>query len=157
MAIDSVALQTWLIGHATSTVELATPVLAYEPKLKIDYSAAAGKPVAAGWLGPLRVAPGHGGLSSTSARVTWTLRLHLNAFDPDQAAVERTILSAADALLAAYFADLRPAAGIEFDPKGAYGDALTGDPGYLDIDKQMSRVYVITLGVVVSDAWVESE
>lgn len=157
MAIDSVVLQNWLIGHATATAEIATPVLAYEPKSKIDYSAAGGKPVAAGWLGPLRHAPGHGGLDSTSARVTWTLRLHLNAFTPDQASVERTMLTAVDALFRAYFGDLRPATGIEFDPKGIYGEAITGDPGFLDIDKQLSRVYVITLGVVVADLWGEAE
>lgn len=156
MALNSTALQSWLISHAVATVEVATPVLDYEPKSKIDYSTAAGKPVAAGWLGPVRVAPGHGGLNATSARVGWILRLHLNAFATDQGATERVMLDAADALMDAYFGDFEISGqDASFDPKGAYGEAVTLDHGYLDIDKQLSRVCTIALGVVVSNAWVE--
>lgn len=157
MALNSTALQSWLLTHAAGVTEVAATILGYEPRLQIDYATAGGKAVLAGWLGRGTVAEGIGGLRRTAARVGWTLRLHRNAFEQDQAATERLTLDAIDGLTTAYFGDFE-VDGIDafFDPKGQYGDALNWEMGYIDLSKQLNRVATINLGIVVRDAWPET-
>lgn len=156
MALNSTALQSWLLTHAAGVVEVGG-ILGYEPKSKLDYTTAAGGAVLAGWLARGTIAEGIGGLRRTAARVGWSTRLHRNAFEADQAATERLLLDAVDALTAAYFGDFElDSVDAFFDPKGQYGEALTWDVGYVTLDKQVSRVATINVGIVVRDAWTET-
>lgn len=156
MAIDTVTIQGWLLDHA-ATVLGAPAVLAYEPRSRIDYAGIGSPTVAAGWLGRISALPSRGGLASTSARINWSLALYRNAIgDPAaMAATERAALTAVDAIIAAYFANIQIAADAWFDPKGQTGDAVAAEPGYLTIDNQLNRVTVITVGIVVDGAWTE--
>lgn len=155
MALNSTELQSWLLDHAAGVTEVGT-VLGYEPKSRLDYSAAGGGAILAGWLARGTVANGVGGMRKTAARVGWALRLHRNAFEADQAQTERLLLDALDALVAAYFGDFElDTVDAFFDPKGAHGEALTWDLGYLTLEKQLSRVITVSLGIVVRDAWSE--
>lgn len=157
MALDTVALQAWLLAHATTVVG-ASATLGYEPKSRIDY-ATMGSTVFAGWFNGIEATQTRGGLATTSARLEWVARLHRNALGPgvDQAETERLLLAATDGLLAEIFADIEvgPAPAGWFDPKGQTGEPVKAVTGFLEIDKQLNRVSTITVGIVVDDAWGE--
>lgn len=155
MALDTTALQGWVIARAVAATGIAADPLTYEPKGKIDYAAAAGGTVLACWLAGL--SPARAGLAATGARVEWMIRLHRNAFEPDQGESERLILAAADALVESLFADIEDSvSGAWFDPRGQTGEPARLETGWLDIDKQLSRTASLTVAVVVDNAWTEA-
>jgi hypothetical protein len=159
VAIDTVALQDWLINHV-GTIVGTTAVLGHEPKKSIDYKGLNVDTVVAIWLNEIEALQMRGGLASTSARLTWVIRQHRNALGPaaDMTASERQTLATADAILASFFSDIviTAAADAWFDPKGQTGEPVKGVTGFVEIDNQLNRVNTITVAMVVDDAWTEA-
>jgi hypothetical protein len=159
VTIDSAAILSWGTGHIGTALGAAAAVVPFEPKSnqQIDYSL--GATFAAVWLGGLAVAPERSGTANTAARVELFVRLHRNALGDAaaMAATEIALLTAQDAILASLIGDLRLDGSMWLDIKGQTGDAIKAATGYLTLDNKLHRVTTMTVGIVVDDAWPESE
>ncbi len=124
----------------------------HEPK------AAPGNGVSAAiWVQNLRPVAAASGLAATSARLELSVRVYLNMLQEPQDAIDTNIMTAVDALMAAYSSDFDLGGLVRnVDLLGAHGDPLQADAGYLEQDRKLYRVVVITLPLIVSDLWAQA-
>lgn len=98
------------------------------------------------------------GLASTSGAVSLRARCYSNMLQQPYDAIDPNILTAATTLIAAYSADLNlgGAAGTRnIDLLGQTGESLSGQAGYVDIDKRMHRCIDVTVPVIINDLWTQ--
>jgi hypothetical protein len=110
-------------------------------------------------LYPRRIipAPGRSGLASTSAVMTFVMRLfHSSASDP-LGEIDPRIIDATDALLNAYSGDFTLGGLVaEVDLLGQYGESLRSDSGWLPMgDAGEFRIVDITIPLVINDVWTQ--
>ena len=147
------AITDAMISHA-KRLGIFEDVLRYEPK-----SAPPNGMYACVFFDNLRTVGGQSGLNKTSAVVTYTVRIYTNMIQQPEDDIEILLLDAVDTLLEAYNADfdLGETGTVEsIDILGKHGQALEVDAGYIEIDKKHFRVAVITVPIVVNDAWTQS-
>lgn len=109
------------------------------------------------WVDEVRPIPASG-LAATSALVVLAVRLSTPMLAEPQDEIDPTLLSAADALLAAYSGDFTFGGLVRaVDLLGAHGVALRGKAGYLNQDGVILRVFQITLPLIVNDLWAQAE
>lgn len=152
-------IHQWIMDHAAAVVGVSA-VLGYEPKARLDYDALGNGTVIAVWFSGVEAIQARPGLAATAARIEVTARLHRNALGDGTVmqATERAIMTDSDAMMARLFGDIRESAtDVWFDPRGQTGEPLKAPTGYLSLDNQLNRVCTITVGVVVDDAWTETE
>jgi hypothetical protein len=106
------------------------------------------------WVEQIGPARGGSGLASTSTRLGFYVRLYTGMLTEPADAIDPNLMTALDALMAAYSGDFTLAGLVrEVDLLGAYGDPLGARAGYLVESGTEFRVMTITLPVIVNDLW----
>lgn len=109
---------------------------------------------AAIWVQSLRPVATASGLASTSARLELSERVYVGMLAEPQDDIDTRILEAIDTLMAAYSGDFDLGGLVRnVDLLGEHGDPLSADAGYLEQDKKLYRVMVITLPLIINDLW----
>jgi hypothetical protein len=94
------------------------------------------------------------GLASTSGRVAFHIRIETNMLQEPQDDIDGLILTAATTLIGEYSGNFTLGGTVRnVDLLGAHGEPLKAQAGYLDIDKKLYRVMVVTLPIVINDLW----
>lgn len=94
------------------------------------------------------------GLSSTSGRVAFMVRIYTNMLSEPPDFVDPNILKAAIGLMDAYSGDFELGDTVRnVDLLGMTGTSLSAQAGYLSQDGKLYRVMTITLPLIVNDIW----
>lgn len=125
----------------------------YEPK------SAPRSPGLVGALWSSSIAPiRSSGLAATSARVEFNVRVYQTMLKNPQESIDPTVMDAVDQLFTAYSGDFDLGGTVRhIDLLGAYGTPLQAVAGYIDQDNTKFRVMLITLPVIVNDAWSQGD
>ncbi|SEC04663.1 MULTISPECIES: hypothetical protein [Streptomyces] len=109
---------------------------------------------AAVWVEQIGPARGGSGLAATSTRLALCVRLYTPMVQEPEDAIDPNLMTALDALMAAYSADFTLGEIVrEVDLQGIYGDPLSARAGYLTTAGAEYRVMTITLPLIVNDLW----
>lgn len=120
-------------------------------------SASAGGLTADVWLAPIKPLPPQSGLDITSALLTLTVRIYMDAMSPP-ANLEQEIGGAADVLMTAYNAAFTFNGTVSWiDLLGEYSGGLFGDPGWVTVGGVFCRCITITVPCVIDDVWPQSQ
>lgn len=94
------------------------------------------------------------GLSATTARVEFQVRVYQNFISEPQDAIDPVVVGAVDQLINAYSGDFEFGDTIRnVDLLGNYGVGLSAQAGYINMDGKLYRVVDITLPLIVNDVW----
>ena len=147
MALDISSILDGVVSHAMASGQFER-VNQHEPK-----NAPGNGLTCAIWVD--RIAPTTAsGLASTSAVVTFRVRLYSGMLQEPQDAIDPNIVLAVDALMTAYSGDFDLGGNVRnVDLLGLAGIPLSAQAGYLNQDNKMFRVMDITLPVIVNDVW----
>jgi hypothetical protein len=108
----------------------------------------------AAWLQSIRPVARASGLTATSGRVEFRIRLYTNMLAEPQDEIDPDTMRAVDRLMAAYSADFTLDGRVRnVDLLGQHGDPLQAQAGYLNQDGRMLRIVDITLPLIVNDLW----
>lgn len=136
-----------LVSHAMAQAVFDS-VNAHEPK-----SAPGHGLTAALWVEQLGPVP-TSGLASTSALLTYMLRIYTNMLAEPQDAIDPNMIAATDIMIAAYSADLDLGGDARMvDLLGAYSPGLSARAGYIPQDGKLFRCMTITVPIVINDVW----
>jgi hypothetical protein len=120
-------------------------------------SASTGGLTADVWVADIKPLPAQSGLNVTSALLTLTVRIYLNAMPPADNRLEQTITGAADVLLTAYNAAFTFDGTVNWiDLLGEYGTPLSAIGGYVNVGGVFCRCMTITVPCVIDDVWAQS-
>lgn len=147
MTFDPVATQDAIVSHA-KRLGAFERVYAHEPK-----SAPLGGVTAAVWVDHIEPIKSSG-LSATTCRVHYSIRVYTNMTKEPQDGIDRELLAAVAKLMTSYSTDFT--FGDEarhIDLLGAYGPSLSAQAGYLNQDGRLFRVMTITLPVIFDDVF----
>ncbi|MFD8805563.1 hypothetical protein [Streptomyces sp. NPDC059597] len=148
MALDIRTILAAVESHALASGYFEA-VNGHEPK-----SAPGTGLTAAVWVEQIGPARGGSGLASTSARLALFVRLYTPMVQEPEDAIDPDLMTALDALLAAYSGDFELGGLVrEVDLLGTYGDPLGARAGYLTTSGTEYRVMTITLPLIVNDLW----
>jgi hypothetical protein len=150
MALNASALTNAVASHA-STTGLFDAVNGHEPK-----NAPGGHLSCAVWIqsySPVDTS----GLASTSMRLEFNVRIYTSMLQEPVDAIDPEILDAVDLLLADYIGNFTLGGLIrDVDVRGADGNPLKVDAGYLSQDGKVYRVMTITLPLIINDLYAEA-
>lgn len=98
------------------------------------------------------------GLSMTSARVIYLVRIYANMMQDPEDAIDPNLADAAMYLMGQYSRDFELGdEAREIDLLGASGESLHAEAGYLEMDKSTTfRVMTIKVPVIYNDVWEQS-
>lgn len=148
MSLDVSGILAQVASHA-QTLGRFEQVRTHEPK----NAPGSGLNVAV-WVDRLGPIPRRSGLAATSALLVFNVRVYNPMITADQDAIDTVITDAVSALIAAYTADFDLAGTVaEVDLLGAYGAPLEARAGYLKQEDKIFRTMVITLPLVINDAY----
>jgi hypothetical protein len=152
MAINAQSLIDDLASHAMAS-GFFDRVNQHEPKSKPGRGL-----TCAIWIDYIGPARGRSGLSSTSARVVFNVRVYTNMLQQPQDAIDPNVMIATDALMTAYSGDFELGGDAAFiDLLGStQGHSLEAQSGYINIDNMVYRVMTIYVPCIVNDAWPQS-
>jgi hypothetical protein len=152
MAINSQALIDDLASHCMASGYFDR-VNQHEPKNKPGRGL-----TAAVWIDKIAPAVGRSGLTSTSALVTFNVRIYTSMLQNPQDMIDPNVMVAADALFEAFSGDFTLNGDAGFvDLLGAtQGHPLQCQSGYINIDNMVYRVLTFTVPVIVEDAWAQA-
>lgn len=106
------------------------------------------------WLQGIAPVPLGSGLSSSSASLTYVVRMHKNMGTLPLDAIDPDLTRAASNIMRMLHSDYDFDGTIRnVDLLGAYGQTLQCSAGYLEQDNIMYRVYDITIPCIVNDVW----
>lgn len=148
--MDIVGIYDKVVSHAL-TLGVFENFPQHEPK------SAPGKGITGAlWVQEIGPAPKVSGLSETSARVTFTVRIYQNMMAEPQDDTDPNMLAALDALLTSYSGDFN-LDGVVFaiDLLGAWSPGLSAKAGYLNQDSKLYRVIDVTLPLIVDAVWTQ--
>lgn len=121
-------------------------------------SASTGGLTADVWVSNIKSLPAQSGLDITSALLTLTVRIYLNATPPASNSLEQAIAGAADTLLTAYNAAFTFDGTISWlDLLGENGTPLSSIGGYVTVGGVFFRCMTITVPCVIDDVWPQSQ
>ncbi|MDQ7910258.1 hypothetical protein RB614_37770 [Phytohabitans sp. ZYX-F-186] len=153
MGINSRALVDALASHAAASGHFDR-VAKHEPKNAPGMGLSASI-----WVQHIGPAVGSG-LKSTSGLVVMNLRVMSDMVQEPQDDIDPLVMAAVDDLMAAYSANFTLDGLVRcVDLLGMSGTALRADAGYLQIGGTqggMYRVMVITIPLIINDAWEQS-
>jgi hypothetical protein len=149
MAIEAQDLIDRIASHAMQ-LGLFDRVNQHEPK-----SAPGRGLTCAVWIDRIEPARGRSGLASTTARVTFSVRVYTSMLQNPQDAIDPQVMIATDLLFEAYSSDFQLGNSSRWvDLLGAtQGHPLFSQSGYINIDNRVMRVMTITVPVIVENAW----
>jgi hypothetical protein len=126
-------------------------VIQHEPK-----AAPQSLPTLAVWaqsIGPIAAVSG---LSATSGRVSFRLRVYLSFLGKPEDAIDPELIALTSLVLNAFSGGFTLGGTVmEVDLLGAYGQSLSADAGYIAHDSKHFRVMEITLPVIIDDLWTQ--
>jgi hypothetical protein len=124
-------------------------VVGHEPK------SAPGRGLSAAvWVARLVPVPAASGLSRTSALLVLNVRCYMNMLADPPDSIDPVLVDAVDDLMTAYSGDFDLGGLVRnVDLLGAAGTPLGAEAGYLEQDGKLFRAIVITLPLIISDAW----
>ena len=106
------------------------------------------------WVDTLRPIPARSGLAATSARLVLSARVYAHLDGDKDARADLDVVRAVDALIASYTAGYTLGGLVALvDVLGQHGDPLAARFGYLNQDGTEFRVAVVTIPLIVNDAW----
>jgi hypothetical protein len=109
------------------------------------------------WVSRIEPVAAVSGLATTSARIEVEARLYAPMLSEPQDSIDLRLLEATDKLMAAYSGDFTLDGQVmDVDLLGRYGTGLSAETGYIEIDKVIYRVMVITLPLIVADLWTQA-
>lgn len=110
------------------------------------------------WVQSIGPQPGGSGLSSTTGRLVFNVRIYQNMLSQPVDAIDPLVLEAVAGLMGAYSGDfdLDVAQVRAIDLLGIAGIALSAVAGYVEIDHKHYRVMTITVPVIVNDVWTQA-
>ncbi|WP_367138851.1 MULTISPECIES: hypothetical protein [Streptomyces] len=150
MALNASSILDAIVSHAMSLGYFET-VNGHEPQ-----SPPTSGLTAAVWVEQIGPAVGASGLSATSTRLAFCVRLYTSLLQQPADAIDPQLMAALDALLAAYSGDFTLGGTVrQVDLLGAFGDPLSARAGYLIESGAEYRVMTVTLPVIVNDLWDE--
>lgn len=119
-------------------------------------SASTGGLTADVWVADIKPVAAQSGLDVTSALLTLTVRIYLNA-TPPPSDLEQEITGAADTLLIAYNRAFTFDDTVSWvDLLGEYGTPLSAVGGYVTVGGVFYRCMTITVPCVIDDVWPQS-
>lgn len=149
--LDTPAVITAAIDHLVQT-GLFESVQDHE-----STSAPTGGLTADVWVNRIGPIADQSGLNVTSALLTLTVRIYLNATPPASNGLEQAIAGAADALLIAYNKAFTFDGTVSWvDLLGEHGTPLSSVGGYVEIGGVPFRCMTITVPCVIDDVWPQS-
>lgn len=121
----------------------------HEPKKAPNYGL-----TAAVWVQAIDPMPLLSGLASTSGRIVFMVRIYSNMLKEPQDAIDPAVMKAVSNIMRRYHDDFDFEGAIRnIDLLGAFGIALAGQAGYLEIDKKEFRIFDITVPCLIDDVW----
>jgi len=97
------------------------------------------------------------GLSATSARLVFRIRLYTSMISEPQDAIDPAMLAANIKLMASFSDDFDLGGSVRnVDLLGAYGIPMSSQAGYLNQDGKLMRIIDITLPLIMNDLWTQS-
>lgn len=121
-------------------------------------SASTGGLTADVWVANIKPIPAQSGLNVTSALLTLTVRIYLNATPPASNGLEQTIAGAADTLLVAYNKAFTFDDTVSWiDLLGENGTSLSSIGGYVTVGGVFFRCMTVTVPCVIDDVWPQSQ
>jgi hypothetical protein len=148
MALDIRTILSAVESHALASGHFVA-VNGHEPK-----SPPTSGITAAVWVEQIGPARGGSGLDSTTARLALYVRLYSSLVQDPPDAIDPDLMTALDALMAAYSGDFELAGEVrQVDLLGHYGDPLGARAGYLAEAGAEYRVMTIILPLIVNDLW----
>ncbi len=146
-----VALRDQIVSHAM-TLGVFDKVAQHEPK-----NAPGNGLFCAIWADTIEPLPDASGLAATSGRVAFHVRIMGNMLQEPQDDIDGLMLTAATTLIGEYSGHFTLGGTVrDVDLLGAHGEALKGQAGYLDIDKKLYRIMVVTLPIIINDLWTQN-
>lgn len=137
-----------LVSHALE-LGVFDKVNAHEPKSSPGYGM-----LCAVWLNNIGPAIGQSGLNSTTALLTFMVRIYMSALEQPYDMVDPNMLAATSRLIGAYTGDFTFSGRVrDIDLLGSSGQPLSGVAGYLTQDSKLLRVMTITVPLTVNDVW----
>lgn len=117
---------------------------------------APGRGVSAGlWVQRLAPSP-TSGLSITSAYLTLYARIYTDMLQEPSGAIDPRVLRGASSLFGRLIGDFTlDGLVMSVDVRGAYGQALDAQAGYLNIDGKWYRIMTVIIPLIVNDVWPE--
>ena len=127
-------------------------VTTHEPK-----SAPGNGLVAAAFLRDTVPVPARSGLSATTTRVLFDMRIYTSFMKKPEDEIDQDLLTAVDTLMAQYSAGFTLGGLVDaVDLLGIAGTALGANFGYLEQDRKMFRVAGITLPLLIENLWTQA-
>jgi hypothetical protein len=149
--LDMVAVQRSIVGHAAKT-GLFRWINTHEPK-----NAPSNALGAAIWVDRLAPLPGASSLNRTSALAVVSIAVLMNMLSEPQDGIDARMVGAVSMLFTAYSGDFELGGNVRnIDLLGAYSDGLSMQAGYREQDGKLYRAMVISLPLVINDAWTQS-
>ena len=109
------------------------------------------------WVADIKPLAPQSGLAVTSALLTLTVRIYINATPPADNGMEQAIAGAVDTLMIAYNAAFNFDGAVSWiDLLGEYGTALSAAGGYVVVGNVPFRCMTITVPCVIDDVWPQS-
>lgn len=144
-----------LVSHALTT-GLFERVNGHEPKAAPE----PGGLSAAFWADRIVPAFNRSGLSSTSGLVVFNCRIYGSMIAEPQDDIDPRMMYAATTLIGAYVGSFSFGGAVAnvqgIDVRGMSGVPLAAVAGYLEQDRRLFRVMVITIPVIINDMWDEA-
>jgi hypothetical protein len=151
MSLDSAGIFSAIQSHAMA-LGIFDRVNTHEPKNAPGHGL-----TAAIYFVRLAPVPAGSGLATTAALLVFVVRIYSPMIQEPQDEIDPAILTATDALIAAYSGDVELGGRVRnVDLLGQSGTPLSALAGYLPIDSTTYRTVDITLPLIVNDVWSQS-
>lgn len=151
MTIPVVAVRDALVSHLLAS-GLFAQVNSHEPK-----SAPSGECTAAVWLDATAPAPGASGLSMTTVRLSWKIRVYQSMLLEPQDEIDTDVMAAVDHIMGVVSGDFELGGLVRsVDLLGAHGQPLSGQAGYLNQSGKWLRIFDIIVPLIVNDVWTQA-
>jgi hypothetical protein len=149
MSLDATTVLDGIVSHAMR-LGLFERVNAHEPKNSPGHGL-----TAAVWVQSISPVPAGSGLSSTTARLEFSVRIYTSAEQEPVDAIDPAMIAATDALLSAYSGDFELGGSVRnVDLLGQAGPPLSAQAGYLQHKGgKLLRIMTVVLPLIVSDVW----
>lgn len=106
------------------------------------------------WADRVAPVPAGSGLQSTTGLIVFNVRVYTSMLSEPQDAIDPNLLTAVDALMAAYSGDFDLGGTVRnVDLLGQAGTPLSAQAGYVDLSGKIYRIMTVTLPVIVNDLW----
>lgn len=153
MSFDQAAVLD-LLDKVTSKMEtlgIFEDVTQHEPK-----SPPVNGITAAVWVQSIAPVGRASGLSATSGIVLLYVRVYTNFLQMPLDGIDPDILTATTTVMSAFSGGFSLGGSVRaIDLLGMYGQGMSAQAGYADLNKTMYRIMTVTLPVIINDLWTQ--